>query len=151
MAHVLKPGGELVVDFYPYHGFWTKINAKYLLRTLLSGMNHEKLLNLIDAHIDWMIGLSRFFTKIKIGFLLNRFIPICDIPSTLPETLSSANRREWVKLDTFDMFSPQHDQPQKKKDIENYFKTSGITHLTCETITYAKNLKVTYCKGTKRT
>jgi ubiquinone/menaquinone biosynthesis C-methylase UbiE len=27
-----KPGGEIVVDFYPIKGWWTKIHAKYLLR-----------------------------------------------------------------------------------------------------------------------
>ena len=27
-----KPGGEIVVDFYPINGWWTKIHAKYLFR-----------------------------------------------------------------------------------------------------------------------
>ena len=150
MVKVLNPGGELVVDFYPYNGFWTKINAKYLLRPFLVKMKHERLLQLIDAHIDWMIALSHFFNKIKIGFLLNRLIPVCDISSTLPENLPTAEKREWVKLDTFDMFSPKHDNPQRKNVIERYFKKCGMNSISCHTNVYMNNLKVTFCKATKR-
>ena len=27
-----KPGGEVVVDFYPIKGWWTKVHAKYIFR-----------------------------------------------------------------------------------------------------------------------
>jgi len=149
MIRVLKPGGELVVDFYPYKGFWTKINAKYILRPLLKRIKHERLLSIIDYHLDWMMALSKFFNKIKVGFLLNRFIPICDISSTLPANLSGNEQREWVKLDTFDMFSPEHDHPQRKTNIEKYFLKYGMSQALCKTITYHQNLKITFCKGIK--
>ena len=34
-----KKGGSIVVDFYPYNGFWTKIDAKYLLRPIANPKN----------------------------------------------------------------------------------------------------------------
>ena len=39
MYDKLKPGGELIIDFYPYKGFWTKMHAKYLFRSFLKGKN----------------------------------------------------------------------------------------------------------------
>ena len=149
MYKLLKPGGELILDFYPYNGFWTKLNAKYLLRPFLKKMNHERLLTLIDKHADWMIALSSFFNKLKIGALINRFIPICDIPATLPKNLTPQERREWVKLDTFDMFSAQYDHPQKRETVEKYFQDLGMQNVVCKTILYNQNLKVTYCLGVK--
>ena len=29
-----KPGAEIVIDFYPIKGWWTKVNAKYILRPI---------------------------------------------------------------------------------------------------------------------
>jgi ubiquinone/menaquinone biosynthesis C-methylase UbiE len=42
-----KPGGEVIVDFYPIRGWWTKIHAKYIFRPFTKRMSHEKLLNMI--------------------------------------------------------------------------------------------------------
>lgn len=62
--------------------------------------------------------------KIKLG-VLNRFIPIVDIYNTLPVNKVDAKKlRELCVLDTFDMFSPEYDNPQKisvvKKWLEEY-------------------------------
>ena len=149
LYNVLKPGGELIIDFYPYNGIWTKLNAKYMLRPFFKKMNHERLLAVIDKHVDLMIAMSRFFNKLKIGAFINRFIPVCDISSTLPENLTPDERREWVKLDTFDMYSPQHDSPQKRRTIEKYFLDLNMQNIVCKTVLYDQNLKVTYCKGIK--
>ena len=96
--------------------------------------------------IDW---LSRFFDKIKIGFLLNRFIPICDITGTLPSGLTKEERREWVKLDTFDMFSPAYDQPQRISDIVDLFNKYGMKDVWGGYIKY-ENCKAAVVKGTRK-
>ena len=149
LYRVLKPGGEMVIDFYPYNGFWTKINSKYMLRPFLKRMNSQRLLSIIDKNVDWLMRLTEIFNTLKIGKLLNRFVPICDITSTLPENLSAAEKREWVKLDTFDMFSPAYDRPQKKKNVRNYFLQLGMKNVECKTISYDHALLVTFCRGTK--
>ncbi len=75
-----------------------------------------------------MISLSKFLQKIKLG-VLRRFIPIVDIVGTLPQNLNKAELREWCILDTFDMFSPQYDQPQKVSTVVNWFNKYGMQNV----------------------
>ena len=78
LVEMLKPGGELVIDFYPVKGWYSKINAKYLLRPFLKNMDHRKLLKLIRNNVDWLIKLYYINNRLGLGSL-NRFVPICDI------------------------------------------------------------------------
>lgn len=121
-----KPGGEVIVDFYPIRGWWTKIHAKYIFRPLTKRMSHEKLLGMIEKNTSWVMKLNFFFDKIGIGKLVNRFLPICDIKGTLPHNLSKDELKEWVVLDTFDMFSPQHDHPQTITTVKKWFEEFGV-------------------------
>lgn len=115
--------GEIVVDFYPINGWWTKLHAKYLLRPITKRMGHEKLLKFIGNNVDWMISASRFLHKIKLG-VLSRFLPVVDI-NTIPSELSDSEFREWVLLDTFDMFSPEYDTPQRIDAVARMFEKYG--------------------------
>ena len=121
-----KKGGEIAVDFYPIKGFWTKIHAKYLLRPLTKRMSHERLLALIDKNADWMIKLTLVLQHSPLK-ALSRFLPICDIDRTLPKELSPKELREWVVLDTFDMFSPAYDNPQRIADVAAMFQRAGAS------------------------
>lgn len=118
-----RPGREIVVDFYPIRGWWTKLHAKYLLRPLTKRMSHDRLLKLIDANLDWMIGLSQILQRARLG-VLSRFIPIADL-RILPADLARDRRREWELLDTFDMFSPEHDHPQRVETVAKMFDRYG--------------------------
>jgi hypothetical protein len=53
-------------------------------------------------------------------------LPIAGIIGTFPEGLTPAEIREWAVLDTFDMFSPEHDHPQKIKTVVEWFKKYGM-------------------------
>lgn len=119
-----KPGGEIVVDFYPIRGFWTKFNAKYLLRPITRRMNQETLLGLIDQNVDRLIAASEFLHRNGVG-ALRRFLPVVDIHGALPSGLSKQQLREWVVLDTFDMFSPAFDNPQRIEDVAAMFEKAG--------------------------
>ncbi|MFZ1527342.1 MAG: methyltransferase domain-containing protein [Ferruginibacter sp.] len=125
LIEMVKPGGELVVDFYTIKGFWTKIHSKYLLRPLTKNMDHEKLFGIIDRNANRLIAAYRFFSSVGLG-AFNRFLPVCDIDGTLPKNLSKEKLREMVVLDTFDMFSPQYDQPQKIETVVEWFKKYGM-------------------------
>lgn len=133
---MVKPGGELIVDFYPIRGFWTKIHAKYIFRPFTKKMSHERLLKLIDKNIDWMIATTQFFNRIGVGRFLNRFIPIVDIAGTLPKELTPKQLREWCVLDTFDMFSPAFDQPQKIATVKTWFEKYGMKNVWAGDVTY---------------
>ena len=111
----LKPGGELVIDFYPIKGFYTKIHSKYILRPITKLLPKKFLLNLIESNIDILIKLFDFLCLIKLQFLV-RFIPITDI-RYFPLDLSKSQRRRWAIMDTFDAFSPEYDNPQRLKDV----------------------------------
>lgn len=126
LASKLKQGGELVVDFYPITGWWTKIHAKYLFRPFTKRMSNEKLLRRIERNVGWMMKLYFFFDKIKLGKIFNRFIPIPDIKHTIPTGLDKKELREWVILDTFDMFSPAYDKPQRIVTVKKWFEEAGL-------------------------
>lgn len=150
LAEMVKPGGELIVDFYPRNGWWTKIHAKYIFRFFTKGINHEKLLRKIEKNIDWMIALSNFFNKVGLGKIANRFIPICDFTSTFPANLTKEQIREWCILDTFDMFSPVYDQPQKVASVKTWFEQLGFTDIFADFIIYDNNNRVIVVKGIRK-
>lgn len=149
LTAMLKPGGELVVDFYPLTGWWTKCHAKYLLRPLTRKMSHERLYNTIDRHADKLIATYRFFSRIGMGRIANRFVPICDIDGTLPQNLSPQQLREMVVLDTFDMFSPAYDQPQRIADVVKWFNESGMNNVWGGFVHYS-NYRAAVVKGIKQ-
>lgn len=119
-----RSGGEIVVDFYPIRGWWTKVHAKYLLRPITRRLPEERLLGLIDRHADRLIRLSRALDRLGLG-VLRRFVPLVDIKGTMPAGLTRAQLREWVVLDTFDMFSPRFDNPQQVADVAAMFERAG--------------------------
>lgn len=149
LIEMVKPGGELVVDFYGINGFWTKVHAKYLYRPFTKKIGNEKLYRLIESNIDWMISTSHFFSRVGLGKIFNRFIPVCDIEGTMPANIPYSQLRELCILDTFDMFSPEYDNPQKIKTVLNWFKKYGMTDVWGGKIRY-DNCVASVVKGTKK-
>ena len=146
-----KPGAEVIVDFYPIRGWWTKVNAKYMFRPLTKKMSHEKLLSKIERNAGSLMKMYSFFDKLGIGKLVNRFIPVCDIKGTLPHDLSKTELREWVILDTFDMFSPEHDHPQKISTVKRWFEENGMKVTFDGFVSYGKEkFQVAVVKGIKQ-
>jgi ubiquinone/menaquinone biosynthesis C-methylase UbiE len=146
-----KPGAEVVVDFYPIKGWWTKIHAKYIFRPLTKHMPNEKLLRRIEKNAGWLMKSYSFFNKIGIGKFVNRFLPICDIKGTLPHNLSKEELREWVILDTFDMFSPEHDHPQTIATVKKWFEEFGMQVTFADFINFGKeNFSAAVVKGIKK-
>ncbi len=148
LIEMAKPGSEVVVDFYPITGWWTKLHAKYLLRPYRKKMSHEKLFQKIDKNMDWLIKTYRFFSKMGVGRLVNRFLPICDIDGTLPRGLPYDQLRELCVLDTFDMYSPQYDQPQKIATVVKWFQQNGMKDVWGGFIRY-ENCRAAVVKGVK--
>ncbi len=150
LVNKAKPGGEIVVDFYPIKGWYTKISAKYMLRPFTKKMSHEKLLRKIERNANRLIRTYYFFDKLKMGMIAHRFLPMCDINRTLPANLSKEVLREWVILDTFDMFSPAYDNPQRISRVKKWMQESGAEVIFADFVTYANNLKLAVVKGIKK-
>ena len=119
-----KPEGEIVVDFYPIKGWWTKVNAKYMLRPLTKRISHTVLMSIIERNVDWLIKTHLLFHRYGMK-LFTRFLPVCNIKESFPSSLSSAELREWTILDTFDQYSPEHDHPQRIKNVVKMFERNG--------------------------
>tara|TARA_B100001013_G_scaffold296038_1_gene196496 strand:- start:118 stop:1056 length:939 start_codon:yes stop_codon:yes gene_type:complete len=132
----VKIGSEVVVDFYPINGWWTKINAKYMLRPISKRISHQHLLGLIEKNIDWLIKLHFGLHRMGLG-LLTRFLPVCDIKGTFPSGFNLKDIRERVILDTFDMYSPEHDHPQRLKTVVKMFEKHQAK------VTFAGRVKIT--------
>jgi hypothetical protein len=101
----------------------------------------------IENNIDWLIKVSRFLYKIKLG-KLNRFLPICDIEGTLPKNLPYHQLREMCILDTFDMFSPEYDQPQRISMVVSWFNKYGMKNVWGGDVRY-ENCIASVVKGVK--
>ena len=143
----LKPACELVIDFYPNNGFWTKIHAKYFFRIFFTKISHDKLLNLIEKNINWLIKLSKFFDNINLYFL-TRFLPVCDIKNSIPSGLDYETFKQWVILDTFDMFSAKYDKPQRINDVKRFLELNMIKITFCGYVKY-QNMKALVIRGIK--
>jgi SAM-dependent methyltransferase len=118
-----KVGAEIVVDFYPIKGWYTKIHSKYMLRPLTRRMHKEVLLSLIRKNINWMIFLFKLLVDLRCG-ALTRFIPITDLRG-LPSNLDHDQFAEWAIMDTFDGLSPRYDNPQKITNVIKIFEASN--------------------------
>lgn len=119
-----KPGGEIVVDFYEVRGVWTKLHAKYILRPITKRIEQDRLLRLIERNVDWLMSTANLLHRLKLG-ALRRFLPIVDFKGTMPKGLPKEQLREWVVLDTFDMLSPEFDNPQRISAVAQMFERSG--------------------------
>lgn len=120
-----KSGGRIAVDFYARRNMLSTVNAKYLLRPVSKRMAHDRLLKLIDGNLNWLMRTFDGLVGTGLG-AATRFLPIADL-RLFPRQLSPAERREWALLDTFDMFSPEHDHPQRIDDVAAMFERHGAT------------------------
>lgn len=125
LAQMVRPGGQLVVDFYPIRGFWTKLHAKYLLRPMTKRLPRLVLMRIISENIDWLIRAYRMLCALGLR-PLTRLLPICDIDGTLPVGLPNDRLRQLCILDTFDMLSPAFDNPQRVRTVARWMGNCGL-------------------------
>ncbi len=145
----LRPGGQLVVDFYPINGWWTKLHAKYIFRPLLKRLPEKKLLKLVKRTVPISMALYKGLTAIGLN-KLTRFLPICDLSGTLPEGLSNEQLKEWCVLDTFDMFSPAYDNPQRISTVAKWVNELGAEVVFSGFVSVGGNNRAAVVRAVKR-
>ena len=121
----VKPGGELVVDFYELKGWYTKIHCKYLLRPLTTRMPPDLLLRIITMSTPLMLRLFDTLYSLRLG-VFTRFLPIADIRGS-SKARGEAARLQSAILDTFDAFSPEFDSPTTIKRVVEIVTQEGLT------------------------
>ena len=124
------------------------IANRLFVARLRAAKEAEKLYQKIDRNMDRLIKTYRFFSKLGVGRLFNRFLPICDIDGTLPKGLPYDQLRELCVLDTFDMYSPQYDQPQRIKNVVGFFNKYNMEKIWGGFI-YYDNCRAAVVKGFK--
>ena len=120
----VKPGGR--AGFWIYELCWKSwvgtIGFKYVLRPLTKRLSIQK----VETFSIWMEALCWPINRIAknlghIGKIIMRMLPVsCAHLHGIP--LSDADFREWVRLDTFDMYSPAHDHPQRFETVAGWLQ-----------------------------
>lgn len=145
----VKPGGEVAADFYPIRGWWTKVSAKYALRPLARQIPHTRLLQLIERNVGWLMAMQDLATRAGLG-VFNRFLPLANVNGPFFSLLDADQRRQLAILDTFDMFSPTYDNPQRLADVVRMFEAHGaaVSFAGYEEIAY--DMRAAVVRGVKR-
>ena len=119
MLEHLKPGGEIVIDVYA-DTIKTKFYSKYWFRPITKRLDKKILLSIIKWYVPIWLPFSNIFLKIPIiGKFLAQLIPICNYSKQYP-FLSKQQLVDWAILDTFDMLSPDYDNPQSFKTLNKW-------------------------------
>jgi SAM-dependent methyltransferase len=124
----IKVGGK--VGFWIYELDWKAlvgtVGFKYLLRPVTRRLSAE----LMEAFSSWLEQLfwpvTRWGRRRGItGKIVMRMLPVSSAHlHNIP--LSETHFREWVRLDTFDMYSPAHDHPQTFAGVKAWLEAADF-------------------------
>lgn len=131
ICKMVKPGGQ--IGLWIYERDWKSwvgtVGFKYFFRPITAKMSRrqvEKFSNALES-ICWPV--NRIARRCGLpGKIAMRLLPVASAYlQGLP--LSDEEFREWVRLDTFDMYSPAHDHPQKFSDVAAWLAKAGFTDI----------------------
>lgn len=124
IPRILKVGGRIAVTIYERKR-WTPLYSKYLVRPITKRLDKKILLQLIKASMPVLFPITEVAFRIPILRSYFRFaIPVANYVDE--SALSWRQRYDWAILDTFDMLSPQYDQPQTQSEVERSLLAEGI-------------------------
>ncbi|MGQ0761925.1 MAG: methyltransferase domain-containing protein [Acidobacteriota bacterium] len=127
LPRVLKKDGRVAVTIYERKR-WTLLNTKYLIRPLTKRLNKNVLLNFIKGLMPIFFPLTEVLFRIPyLGRFFMYAIPVANYVGE--DKLSLRQRYAWAVLDTFDMLSPQYDQPRTQEEAEAALSNAGIVDL----------------------
>jgi len=127
LPRILRPGARIAITTYERKP-WTKLYAKYLLRPLTKRVDKQRLLSGIKGTMPLLFPLTNALFRLPLaGRFFMLAIPVANYVHE--RTLTPQQRYNWAILDTFDMLSPQFDQPRKQQEIEEALSTAGVAEL----------------------
>jgi 2-polyprenyl-3-methyl-5-hydroxy-6-metoxy-1,4-benzoquinol methylase len=124
----VKIGGG--VGFWIYERDWKAfvgtLGFKYLLRPITRRLSFEQI-EASSTHLERMLwpilGWSR--SRGQLGRVLMRLLPLSSAHlHGVP--LQEKDFREWVRLDTIDMYSPAHDHPQTFARVRQWLEEANF-------------------------
>ena len=122
LARFVKLGGELVIDVYRANVF-AYLRWKYFLRPITKRMDKERLYRIVSTITPRLVPLAVALRTIA-GRTGARLVPIVEYSQL---KLPAEVNKEWAILDTFDMYSPAHDHPQRVSTVLRWFSSAGFT------------------------
>ncbi|HLF17609.1 MAG TPA: class I SAM-dependent methyltransferase [Candidatus Omnitrophota bacterium] len=119
----LKQNGEVVIDVYKKSWKNFLLN-KYYIRPFTRRMDPQRLYKFTKGYVDALWPLAKIIRKIpRIGTKINWVLGLADYSQ---RGLEERMLKEWMYLDTFDMFSPRYDYPKTVKEVQQWFKEAGL-------------------------
>jgi SAM-dependent methyltransferase len=126
----VKPGGSVAADVYVKSFGRYVLGTKYWVRPLTRRISPEKLYKWTSRYVDVMWPVATVIRKIpKIGRNLNWRLLIADSSHIIGD---DAVLRDWARLDTFDMLSPQYDYPQTLHTVRHWGAEAGLVDFEAE-------------------
>lgn len=127
IASLAKRDGKIAVTIYP-RKFYTKLYAKYWFRPFTKRMKKEKLLGLIEVLMPFAFALTDVLFRLPVlGRVFAFTIPVANYVEE--SALSREQRYAWAVLDTFDMLSPQYDEPMTEAEVRKVFEECSVVEM----------------------
>lgn len=127
LPRVVKSGGRLAVTIYERKP-WTLAYPKYLLRPVTRRLNKQRLLGIIKNSMPLLFPVTNLLFRIPI--LKRIFVFAIPVANYVEEPqLSRRQRYDWAVLDTFDMLSPEYDQPQTEPEVTRVLAAAGVDEI----------------------
>lgn len=128
LPRLLRAGGRIAITAYERKP-WTMLYAKYWVRPMIKRMDKQKLLSRIKSIMPVLFPVTNVLFRVPLaGRFFMFIIPIANYVHE--PTLTAQQRYDWAVLDTFDMLSPQYDQPRTQQEIEEALSGAGVINLT---------------------
>jgi len=127
LPQFLKAGGQFAVTIYERKP-WTLLNTKYLIRPITKRLRKETLLAIIKGAMPILFPVTNVLFRVPVvGPVFSFTIPVANY--TGERSLTREQQYEWAILDTFDMLSPEYDQPQTSAEAEEALSAAGMSDL----------------------
>ncbi len=128
LPQYLKSGGSLVVDVYhKLNVFRQLFDTKFWVRPITRKMNPKTLYKITSCYVNFMWPIAKIFSKMPFGQSINWALLIADYRGKYD--LEENILKEWAILDTFDMSSPMHDNPQPIEKVKQWFVDAQMTNI----------------------
>ncbi len=127
LPRMLRSGGRIAITAYERKLF-TWLYAKYLLRPLTRRVDKQKLLAAIKGAMPVLFPITSVLFRLPLAGRFFEFtIPVANYVHE--RSLTRRQRYDWAVLDTFDMLSPQFDQPQTEREVTEALAAEGIDEI----------------------
>lgn len=128
LPRVLMPGGQLALTVYEHSGWWTRLNAKYLVRKLLRRVPRPALMRGLVWTMPILFAITDILFRLPVlGRVAAFAIPVANYVHE-PQ-LSLRSRYRWALMDTFDMLAPAYDSPQTLADVTASLEAAGMIEI----------------------